>query len=249
MTLPSQVEQLTTLVGTRPLDALLVSIGANDLRFSDVVKDCILFPDCTTGSTKDAFDARLVDLPDHYAQLAQALGPIVPANRVFLSEYFDPTTIDTGAWDLRCVTATPSALLSLFLGIPGALSRRSRDTEAQWASQYVGAKLNAAVQAAAALHGWQYVGGINAQFRSHGYCATDPVGRVDRGFLRQPSATDKNGAFHPNNAGQQAYGTALAGAVAAAWQADGRRRRRPTPRHGRPTPEGTSTSPTPTARR
>jgi hypothetical protein len=216
-TLPSQVEQLTTLVGTRPLDALLVSIGANDLKFSDVVKDCIVFPDCTTGSTKDAFDARLVDLPGHYAQLAQALGPIVPANRVFLSEYFDPTTTETGAWDLRCVAATPSQLLSLFLGIPSVLSLRVTDTEAQWASQYVGGKLNAGVQAAAALHGWHFVGGINAQFRDHGYCATDPwVVSIQESFTNQG---DKNGAFHPNNAGQAAYGVALAGAVAGTWQA------------------------------
>ncbi|MEI7744174.1 MAG: hypothetical protein WCK58_10575, partial [Chloroflexota bacterium] len=225
--LPPQVDQLVTLVGTRPVDALLVSIGANDVSFSSVVKDCIiLLSDCTTGSTKDGFDSLLTDLPLHFIELAERLDPaashlpgptIVPANRVFLSEYFDPTTTETGAWDLRCVSTNLNK-------IPGLGYAKVTDTEAQWASTYVGAKLNAAVVAATVRHGWHFVGGIGAQFRSHGYCAAVPwVVSIESSFSDQSDAFaffDKNGAFHPNNAGHVAYGAALAGAVANVWQAD-----------------------------
>lgn len=225
--LPPQVDQLVTLVGTRPVDALLVSIGANDVSFSSVVKDCIiLLSDCTTGTTKDAFDVLLQDLPLHYIELAERLDPaafslpgptIVPANRVFLSEYFDPTTTETGAWDLRCVSTN----LNKIWGLGYA---QVTDSEAQWASTYVGAKLNAAVVAATVRHGWHFVGGIGAQFKGHGYCAAVPwVVSIESSFSDQSDAFaffDKNGAFHPNNAGHTAYGTALAGAVANVWQAD-----------------------------
>ena len=44
--LRSQLDQLETLIGSRIPDAVLISTGANDIKFSDVIKHCIT-GDCT----------------------------------------------------------------------------------------------------------------------------------------------------------------------------------------------------------
>jgi len=199
--LPSQLDQLRTLAGQRPVDALLVSIGANDVHFSEVVKACLLSSGCTEGETLADFDWRMAMLPDHFRDLSAALQGLVSPERVYLTQYFDPTVTETGAWDLSCVAR------------PVGIS----DTAARWASDYVGAKLNSALAAACATYGWNVVGGMAEGFRGHGYCAADSwVVQLGEAFAEQDS---KNGAFHPNNKGHEYYGRALNAAVAGGWQA------------------------------
>jgi hypothetical protein len=220
---PSQLAQLADLIGSRDVDALMVSIGANDIRFSDVVKGCLVTTLCNASTVQTTFDARLAELPGRYAQLAAALDAMgVPDNRVLLSEYFDPTTADAGLPDMRC-TLNSTALASFAswmtydliadLVAAAAAGGVLDDDEAIWAREHVIAGLNDAGASAASAHGWTRVGGIASRFERHGYCATDhKVVRIGESLTGQHNP---DGAFHPNVAGQQAYGAALFGPLRA----------------------------------
>jgi len=87
----------------------MVSIGANDVKFSEVVKQCIVSEvtdprPCHLSGTRSRVTKRLGTLPARYAALAMALaGMGVEPGRVHISEYFDPTVDDLGLPDLRCV--------------------------------------------------------------------------------------------------------------------------------------------------
>jgi hypothetical protein len=220
---PSQLAQLADLKGTRPVDAMTVSIGANDVAFSQVVEECLLtsatdLGPCHSSGTRDRLDARLATLPARYDALAGALDDLgVAPSRVFLTEYFNLTSDDLDLADLRCILDAPTAAAVLALTSPApaftpyltaALATGLvTDDEAEWARGYVGAQLNASVRAAVSAHGWRYVGGIEDRFARHGYCASDPwVVRLGQTVLDQH---DPFGAFHPNRAGQRAYADAL----------------------------------------
>lgn len=196
---PSQINQLTALLGTRPVDALMLSVGANDTRFSDVVLACIKTSHCERTSVRTQFEARAAALPSRYARLASAISALgVAPSAVHISEYFDPTTDELGVVELRCAV------------LGGAFDLLD-DDEARWASTGVMGALNTAVSAASAAHGWIYVGGVAAAFAGHGYCSTDPwVVGIAESQLNQGNI---DGAFHPNGAGQAAYARALYGSL------------------------------------
>lgn len=216
---PSQLAQLADLKGARRVDALTVSIGANDVKFSEVVEECMatsatdLGP-CHTSGTRDRLAARLATLPARYDALAAALDRLgVDAGRVFLTEYFDAGSDDLSLANLRCILDAPtvSALVGLPLLAPYVHAALATglvtDDEAAWARDYVTTQINAGVRAGASAHGWRYVGGIADRFARHGYCASDPwVVRIGQSLTAQG---DVNGAFHPNRAGHQAYAAAL----------------------------------------
>lgn len=217
-----QLAEMDLLVRDRTPDAVMVSIGANDVKFSEVVHRCLLGW-CTNDSTATELDARLATLPTRYAMLAEALTSRgVPADAVHISEYFDVATDDLGLANLRCVAdeTTATGLTGFALVVSGlaALYRLAieavldgsgviSDDEAAWADEYVLANLNQAVRAGADAHGWRYVGGIADEFERHGYCASEPyvVGIVES-FRTQ---ADPFGAFHPNRAGHEVYGRRL----------------------------------------
>ncbi len=203
--LEAQIGVLNRIAAARPVDAVLLSIGANDVHFGDIVRFCATHADCfaqpfpddeSDASAGEVVAASLAELPRDYARLAQRLSPRIPANRVYLTEYFDPTRDENGE---TCD------------GILGGVSA----AELAAAQTRLLAPLNEAVAAAvAAQPGWREVTGIAPAFRRHGYCAGDAawvttltdsassLGGTLRGrFL---------GTLHPNEAGQQATGNRIA---------------------------------------
>lgn len=196
---PSQLAQMTQLLGARTADAVLVSVGANDVRFSGTLEKCLVpVVDCHTGGVAAAHDTRMAQLPARYARLAAGLEAAgVAPDRVHITEYFDPTGDGYGVPDLRCIGHVQDITgISLVTG-----------DEAVWARDHVVAGLNGAVRAAANEHGWDVVGGIAAQFVRHGYCADDPwIVGIAESALQQ---SDLSGPFHPNRAGQEVYGDAI----------------------------------------
>ncbi len=106
---PSQLAQLQALIGQRRVDALLLSIGANDIKFSEVVKECIVSRPsdprpCHRSGTSDRVALRLGTLSQRYDALATALdGMGITGDRVHISEYFDVTTDELGQENLRCI--------------------------------------------------------------------------------------------------------------------------------------------------
>ncbi len=189
--LPPQLDQLIALIGTRTPDAVLVSTGANDLKFSKVISDCVANSECWNQAAE--FWGLLADLPAKYDELAAALAAVVPADKVYLTQYFNPTRDDNGNYcDGVLGPGFP-------LGITAA--------EMSWADRNVVTNLNKYGQDAATRNGWTYVSGIADQFYNHGYCATAHyVDQVSESFQDQ---NDENGGFHPNHEGQAVYRDAI----------------------------------------
>ncbi len=193
--LAPQIEQLEQIAAGREIDAVFVSIGANDLHFSGVVAGCLANMGCYEDDEgiKVEFDRRLAELPEHYERLAHQFERL-GIDEVYITEYFDPTVDHNGAWNLSCAANLGQAGLS--------------DSEARWAADHVMGNLNGSVRAAAETYGWHYVGDIATRFHGHGYCAEDSyVVQLGDSFSSQ---SDKNGAFHPNNAGHEIYGERIA---------------------------------------
>ena len=207
--LPSQISALTkdtldNLIGDREIDALFVSSGANDVLFSDLVFRCFLHPvSCeidAPGTAARLFNQKLPLLSARFDALAAGLDNIDvdPAN-IYLTEYPDPTRDQqTHACDDTILADHPANLVP-HTGITAA--------EATWASNVMLTFLNAEVAAAAARHGWSFVGGLAGRFQAHGYCSSDSW------FVYwQESHTnqgDKFGTLHPNVFGQSEYGNQL----------------------------------------
>lgn len=195
--LPPQVDEVKRLVGTRPIDAMLVTAGANDLGFADIVTWCVLnVVPCGvdvpgTDSTEIA-KAGVQSLGGLYDQLDQKLDQTFSSaqltpDRVYIMEYFDPTRADDGDF---C-----NPLLSF-----GPVVAVSRD-EAEWGYRDVLSPLNGAIAAAANRHTWKVVDGIASAFASHGYCARDTwIVQIPASVWQQGSPL---GAFHANVAGNR----------------------------------------------
>ena len=163
----SQVSQLQRLIGSRKLDAVLLSIGVNDLGFSDIVAFCLKTIDCPSQpfeggpSLDEVVKERLAALPGRYDRLAARLNRLgIPPARVFITEYFDSTRDAKGDF---C-----DPLMSV---VGGRVFSRA---EAEWAFEGILAPLNHEVLKAALEHGWTLVWGAAQRFRTHGYCSTSP---------------------------------------------------------------------------
>jgi CSLREA domain-containing protein len=214
---PPQVDHAADITGSRSVDAMTISIGGNDLHFSSIIKDCLMGhasrlkngdlrgcdvpsvpapPDCGSqdGAGKcagvDEYNQQLALLPGRFSRLAARLssefGSRLPASRVFMLEYPSQTRCDDGE---VCPLFDP--LISM--------------RESKWADSVVLPGLNGAIKQAVQSKGWSYVGGVSARFETggHGYAADDSwFVSLPRSFAQQAA---KDGAFHPNRAGQRWY--------------------------------------------
>jgi len=217
--LQPQVQAMDLLVGSREIDALLISIGANDVEFSEIVQRCFLQADCddasNQGSAAAFFNRKLPKLPDAYdrlgSRLRSGLRHPVRDGRTYITEYFDPTRDQTGAFCDNKILEEAGDLPGV--GITG--------TEAQWASTDMLVRLNQAVAAAAQRNSWHYVGGIYNDFKNHGYCAIDSqrwIVQLTESLLNQHN---QFGTIHPNRLGHVDYGSRLSTAMTADFYAGG----------------------------
>jgi lysophospholipase L1-like esterase len=213
--LEPQVDRLARIQEQHTVDAVLISVGANDVNFGAVVAHCLQQPACpsarfdVTGKLgRRAPDADTVEeqamaeLPGRYARLAARLAQDhVKPSHVLLTEYFDPTG---GANGQTCDKI-----------LAGGVSHE----ELVWAQERVLGPLNAAVAAAARAAGWQLVDGIAASFATHGYCAKGQswIRRLGESILTErASLTHRaDGTLHPNANGHLAIARRVAPPLAA----------------------------------
>jgi hypothetical protein len=197
----SQLDQLP-----RSEDALLISAGANDLGFSDILVNCVMQGirqyvhlrkrwrrDCRDSKAGDIFDLNRQDLKRRYKQLSERLtAQDIPPNRVYITEYFDPTRGSGGNYCSHVLTI-------------------HREADLRWADQTVLETLNKAVHDAASKYGWHPLGRIASGFREgHGYCAKGRrswIRRFTGSLLHQKG--NPFGVMHPNNGGQRCYATRI----------------------------------------
>ncbi len=214
---PPQVSAMKSLAQGREIDAVIISIGVNDLGFAALVKECLGFPNCpvrafphfTSETTlHQVMQARLASLPRLYDRLSRALKKQkIPARRVFITEYFDSTKDENGQ--------TCDPLIS-------TTATHFDRAEAQWASDSVLTPLNQAVRAAAQKHGWRLVVGSEQGFRTHGYCSPDPwIVGITESLARQG---DGNGTLHSTVRGNTFQAGLVYGQMRLEFYKDGRTR-------------------------
>jgi len=207
--LPPQLDVLERL--RRPIDAVLLSVGANDVNFGALVRFCVKMDDCwqhrfdpahplreagaSFPSVAETERAALERLQAGYDRLAARLARTVDPARTIVVQYFDPLHDADGS---ICAHALP----------------RLDATEAQWAERNVLGPLNATLEAAAARHGWQLVSGVADAFGRHGICAGRGAWVADPLHSLAAELTIV-GALHPNGQGHAATATLIAPVLAA----------------------------------
>ena len=214
--LKPQLDQLKDLVGTRPVDAMTVSIGANDAEFSAVVKACLIQTNChlpnNTGQKNgvELFDEKAPLITKNYALLdarldkmaKQEAGDVKLKGKVFVTEYMDVTKDDDGTY---CTGKTAKEREAGKDAGGTSNTDGINAAEMQWADTYVqdglNKRVNDGITAANANGGAevQFIGGIKAKFKNHGYCAQDRYIRTltESGLYQRGI----DGAFHPNAEG------------------------------------------------
>lgn len=166
--------QVSMLPNKRPIDALIIGAGVNDLHFSKIIAACVTFIDSCYNETdlNKQLKDDLTALPVKYGRLASELKSRT-IKHVFLTEY-----PDAGKDDSR---QTCDPMLNDILWPGWRMSKQ----DAQWAYDNVLVPLNRILAQAAAAHNntagtrWHFVNGISEVFqgsqdgRGHGYCASD----------------------------------------------------------------------------
>ena len=203
--LTGQITEMKRLAGTRPVDAVIVSAGVNELAFGDMVRfcvndggglrnvldwgkiDCWSLPFRAGLTLRDWVRSMAAQLPARFDDLAKAFGTSVPPSRIFLVQYPNSTRDADGR------TCDP-----LIVGDRGIFTRQ----EAAEAEAEVLVPVNAAIAAAASAHGWGLVTGPAERSRTHGYCVDDSAARwfvtYDESLRNQGN---ENGTLHPDEAG------------------------------------------------
>jgi hypothetical protein len=193
---PSQIDQLRAAVGERPIDALIISGGGNDIRFGTVAEKCVTTANCWINATgaeipngntyvlHELVRRAVSALPGKFALLADEVETFNVAN-VFITEYPDLTPSDTpnapNELDRYCAL--------VYDILPGF---QISPAESKSAVDLALDPLNEEVANAAAAHGWVLVDGIAEQFRvgpdgkGHGYCASEAwIRSASDGFFMQ----------------------------------------------------------------
>jgi lysophospholipase L1-like esterase len=196
--LPAQVDQARALAKDRKADAVLLTMGINDLRFGDVLGFCATTGEndyCPTREYRDGMTLRewvahsLGQLRVRYTKLAQRLDPLVEPGRVFIMEYPDELSTSASA---RC-----NSLFIYRNPVTGSIYQLRR-LEVLWLYKYFYSPLNAAVARAARENHWHLIT-PPPLFSDHGYCTANHwVVQYNESYANQGN---KNGTMHPNGIG------------------------------------------------
>jgi lysophospholipase L1-like esterase len=216
--LPSQLTQMQQLLGDRVnhIDAIMLSIGGNDIGFSDIIHACASIPsydgnncDSSDGFTTATarFQQRLAALNQQYQRIHDRLASMSSSvdlnSRLVIAEYPDFMHGSDGS---ACSG-------------PGTFS----STDWTWAYGLLG-RLNADIASVAARYGWHVADRQVELFHTHGYCSSDSWMNSITDYATLPSSVGgTSGVFHPNIAGQEAYAEGLTPVLESVLQGDGAR--------------------------
>lgn len=206
--LEPQVSVLERIARKRKIDAVLLSVGGNDVNFSGIATFCALVPDddCFaealpreyggngTRTVRKSVKRWLKRLSTRYDYLGKRLDNVRGKPPVYAIEYFDPTHDESGRTCKKIIAS---------IGEEEAEQARTRILE----------PLNARIRTAANDHDWSLVDGIAANFRNHGYCAGGQ--RWVKTLLSSIRdlggwAYRHRGTLHPNGPGQEVIGNLVA---------------------------------------
>jgi lysophospholipase L1-like esterase len=193
-------EAKDTMLGRR-IDALIVTISVNDMRFTSLVSDSILQSD-------DAKRRELIrtteikiakQLPLSCELLKKAIDSQLRPRHVFITEY--PTGVFTEFKANHQVDdGRPCGVLSS-TNVPTTSTGLDLDIADGEALRELGKLLNGVLRDKASKFGWTFIDGIEHSFDGHGYCASQPYFvSAEDSCLNQG---DFEGMLHPNKKGHE----------------------------------------------
>lgn len=201
VSLPPQVGVLKSLPA---LSAVVVSVGANDVGWSDFLSICYALSRCDDQISATLFERRLDTFRIQYAQLLQQLSDLPSRPVVIVTEYYDPlgSTFDCPALQDPDPPRDPPPGYGFAPGPDEDPQQRITEKVEPLRSEFEA--LNAVLQQGAAAFEFR---SVRPDFSGHELCTPQPwvQGMSDR-F-----------PFHPNAAGELAIAAAqlpqLAGVV------------------------------------
>jgi lysophospholipase L1-like esterase len=194
------LQRIGAATGRTP-DSVVLSAGANDFGFGPIATQCATTSSATEDHSRcaDQLDPTVAAgqeaITANYPKLAAAFTQAgIPAAKVSISQYPNPTHDDRGA------------LCDTILGdTPNGLATVHRDDVA-WANGITN-QLNDDVASAASSNGWHLVNGIAADFATHGYCAADHW--INTWSESSHDQGNEDGTLHPNADGTADYATRI----------------------------------------
>lgn len=237
----SQIEQARAVVGTAPIDLVLLSVGGNDVGFTSILGSCALTNDCPISKARwqplaryptvqDGVQALTGELTEDYARIASCLGgpTCTLSNRTTTS----PLAMSAQSAVLpvlypditRASDGQPCTYLTLSQSDFGWARDTILQPHPQPAYVYVttsGAQvslplpqgtLNGQIAATAPLLNWRPV---MRAWTASGDTAEGHGVCADRPWVFGLTALSAmpEASFHPNSEGQQVLGKAIAGAM------------------------------------
>lgn len=210
-----QLEEVKQTVGDRQIDALIVSIGGNDVGFAPGLAALAILPDLAGPAADRYVEGKMEELEKEYEKLAKQIRELNPKH-IFITEYptahFDRRDDGTvgsgcGTFNLDIVDNVAPFEINTHWLIP-KISKGDAEL-----IKDMGRSLNKKVKKAATDHDWTYVDGIVEGFRGHGYCRS----RDDRYFVTVSESCRSQGDFygtmHPNQQGHHVYRDQIAAAL------------------------------------
>lgn len=219
--IPAQVDAMQSILGQTKVDAIIVSIGGNDIGFGSILQSCLLNNNCpltrATGgplagfpTIQDGIQQRLAQLRADFTALRDRLAQIAPSTPVYITMYPDLTRNANGApctyfgmsprdfaWarDTMLVPSpAPNYTYTTTQGAPVVFALNN-------------GSLNGQIAATADLGFQPVVGSWSASGESsvgHGICAGGESWTIGVSL-----GGNASGAFHPNPRGQSVIAEAL----------------------------------------
>lgn len=193
-----QIEALRSLLGSRTIDVLLMSIGGNDIGFAEVVKvlelrraklagqDWLTIPTpslpdlaaaISTGDYRGFLDGKQTDtglyaLGSRFAYLRNRIRSVFRGQEfpILITQYPDPTTGVGGATCAKALTAFSPSLFGFNIDV------EITQEELEFARTEFLQPLNAVIRHSAEELGWLTV---EPRFEGHGLCAPEPYPATD----------------------------------------------------------------------
>jgi GDSL-like Lipase/Acylhydrolase family len=105
---PSQLAQLAELHGVK---TVIVSIGANEMHWTQLMELCLVSPQCDDSASAAWFSQALDSFTIDYYDLLQRLAALPGLPRVIINEYYDPLPAQPHCAGEPAITAAKSAVL------------------------------------------------------------------------------------------------------------------------------------------
>jgi lysophospholipase L1-like esterase len=109
--IPPQIDSLKVQDPT----VVIVSVGADDLQWSAILKICAAMTQCDSRASNAYFQQKLAQFSTAYLQLLIQLGSLPGHPRVIINRYYDPFGSDVGCITQRGLTAAKVATIQTWL--------------------------------------------------------------------------------------------------------------------------------------